>query len=454
VSDAPVVERVLGLVRARGLLEQGAACVALVSGGRDSTCLLDVLVTLLGAPRVRALHLNYGLRADAADGDEEHVRELCARLCVALGVERAPAPPSSGNLQAWARELRYAAARAAAAGDRALIATGHTASDQVETILYRLAASPGRRSLLGMPERDGALVRPLLELTREDTTEYCRARGLRWRDDATNAELRFARGRLRQELLPALRRIHPAAEANVLRTAALLRGEAQALDALVDEILAGDDALALGRLHDLEPAIARLVLVRMAEAAGATHLPGVAARLGDLTALGARGGSQTLDVGGGVRAVVEYGTLRFERSGEDRPAAEVPLAVPGETRFGDWILTAELHRTTAADALARRRPDGAVAVLDAAAVDLSGLRVRGWRAGDTIRPIGLAGGTKALSDLFTDRRVPRAVRARMPLVVCGEEILWIAGLATAERVRVTSRTREAAVIVAAPAGAD
>jgi len=451
VSDAPTVAQILEGVRATHLLDENPQCVALVSGGRDSICLLDVLVTLLGCGRVSVLHVNYGLRGAASDGDEEHVRAVCERLGVPLVVERVSSPPAGGNLQGWARQLRYAAARRHAARSGALIATGHTASDQAETILYRLAASPGRRALLGMPARDGNLIRPLLGLDREQTTAYCLARGLAWREDASNSEPRFARARVRHGLLASLRTIHPAAESNVLRTAELLRDEAHVLDRVVDEFLAGRAAVPLAELRNLEPQLARLVLIRLAENAGAGYLPGAGRQLAELEALARAGGSGTLDVGGGVRAVVEYGVLRFELATDDRLPEEVALSVPGQARFGEWTLTAELRSTMADEALAQRRGDGAVAVLDADRLDLDSLRVRGWRAGDSIRPIGLDGRSKSVADLFTDRRFPRAMRALTPIVVCGEEVLWVAPLATADRVRVTPQTRRVALIAAVTA---
>src|SRR3954454_8676802 len=166
-------------VAASGLLPAGEAVVVLLSGGRDSVCLLDVAVEL-GAS-VRALHVNYGLRDDAGE-DEALCVELSARLGVELAVRRPKRP--EGNLQAWARDVRYAeAARYGCA-----VAAAHTVTDQAETVLYRLAASPGRRALLGMPARSGRLVRPLLAaaVTREETGEWCAGRGLAWRDDPSN----------------------------------------------------------------------------------------------------------------------------------------------------------------------------------------------------------------------------------------------------------------------------
>src|SRR5205823_9394980 len=131
----------------------------------------------------------------------------------------------------WARDARYAEAAALAVARSADVAAAHTVTDQAETVLYRLAASPGRRALLGMPERSGRLVRPLLaaRVTREETAAWCAARGLAWREDSSNDSERFARNRVRRGVVPALRAIHPAAEANIVRTAALLRAEAAVL---------------------------------------------------------------------------------------------------------------------------------------------------------------------------------------------------------------------------------
>src|SRR6185436_16654584 len=224
-------QELLARVRADGLLAGPEPVVAMISGGRDSTCLLDVAVSLRGADAVSALHVNYGLRPHAGD-DADH----CAAVCEQLGVplEVVVAEPfdgeQAGNLQAWAREVRYAAGARAAEARGALLAAGHTSSDQVETILYRLAASPGRRALLGMPAREGRLVRPLLGATRAETAAWCRTRGLAWREDATNDSDRYARGRVRGGLVPALRAVHTAAERNVVRTAELLRDEAEVLD--------------------------------------------------------------------------------------------------------------------------------------------------------------------------------------------------------------------------------
>lgn len=308
-------ESLLEAVRAGGLLPAGTPLVSMLSGGRDSVCLLDLAVRLLGADDVTALHVNYGLREDS-DDDEAHCAALCERLGVRLEVERPRRAEGPGNLQAWARDVRYGAAAGLAERSDGLIATGHTADDQVETILYRLASSPSRRALLGMKPRDGRLVRPLLGFTRAQTTTYCEQRGLAWRDDASNAEGAYARNRVRHGLAEALADVHPAAAQNVLRTAELLRDEAEVLDALAAAELDGSDGsppgtIELARLAELPAALRRLIVQQLADRAAGRPVAGAARHAEEVAAL-RRTGTAMLDLGSGVRAIAERGTLRAE----------------------------------------------------------------------------------------------------------------------------------------------
>ena len=433
-----MIERPLEAARESGLLVAGRVLV-LLSGGGDSVCLLDVALRLDAS--VSALHVNYGLRA-GADSDEAFVRELCARLGVPLHVERLRLP-QGGNLQERAREARYALAESLTDGD---YAAAHTASDQAETVLYRLAVSPGSRALLGMAPRRGRLVRPLLEVTRSEVHEYLRARGLDWREDPSNADRRFARARVRHDLLEALRTVGPAAERTLAETARQLREEAEVLDAAVSEALeelGGGPAVSLAALREKPPALRRLVLRRLAEQAAREPLgsgasgaeiapdrageapPTIAApdapralsrrEVDDILALDERG-TKTLDLGGGLRAVAEYGTLRFTRAREETVPDPAELTVPGRVRFGDWEVEAGLGG------------GGEVTVAGLG----STVTVRAWREGDRMRPAGL-GGTKSLQDLFTDRKVPRALRRTLPVVESNGEIVWVAGVAVDER---------------------
>jgi tRNA(Ile)-lysidine synthase len=396
-------------VRAGGLLAEGRRVLVLLSGGRDSMCLLDLATRISG--QVRALHVNYGLREDAG-ADEALCREVCAQLGVPLTVRHAPREQGGAprNLQAWARERRYGLAVEHADGDD--VATGHTADDQVETVLYRLASSPGRRALLGMPGRREHLIRPLLEVTRAQTTAYCVERGVAYVDDPTNESGRFARNRVRARLIAALRDIHPAADANILRTLEILRDEAAVLDEVLDEVRTDD----VERLRELPAALQRLLL---------------GPRAAEILALE----SGALDLGGGERAVIEHGRVRTTREPPPESPAPAELPVPGSARFGAGRVTAEPV------AGGTRVSDG-VLDADALATEALGrrLEVRAWRPGDRMRPLGL-GGSRSLQDLFTDRKVPRERRRVLPVVVSGDEIAWVPGVATGERFKVTGATR-------------
>jgi tRNA(Ile)-lysidine synthase len=258
-------------------------------------------------------------------------------------------------------------------------------------------------------------VRPLLGVTRDEVREYLRARGLSWREDPSNADRRFARARVRHDLLDALRSIGPAAERTIAETARQLREEGEVLEAAVSDALdrlGGGPAVSASELIREPPAVRRLLLRRLAEAAGGELAAGDVERI---LALGGRG-SKSLDISGGIRAVVEYGTLRFTRPTEEGVPDPIALPVPGQVRFGEW------------EVAATRGPVGDVSV---SGVEPP-LTVRAWREGDRMRPSGL-GGTKTLQDLFTDRKVPRALRHTLPVVVARDEIVWVAGVAVDER---------------------
>ena len=333
--------------------------LVMLSGGRDSVCLAHLL-------RWPAMHMNYGLREEA-DGDEAFCRSLCESLGVPLTVVR-PASEPRGNLQAWARDERYGAALALTDGD---VAVAHTASDQAETVLYRLLTSGTVR---GMPERRGRIVRPLLSMTREQVTAYCLSHGLAWREDASNQDGRFARNRIRA-LLASL----PGGEANALRGLDLHAQDEVLLASLVRP------TSSVAELRALPSALLRRTLARMA---------GVPIRDVEACLRGA-------DLGGGVRSVVEHGHLRITRETHEPGIAPVALTAPCRIRFADGVLSA-----TGSTFVGVARP---------------------WRAGDRMKPLGMNGHSKSLQDIFTDRKVPRSLRHRLPVVEAGGEIVWIPG---------------------------
>lgn len=256
-----LVARVGEHVRRHGLIAPGGDVVCLVSGGADSTCLFHVLREL--GYGVSALHVDHGLRGIESDED--------ARWCVEnLGAEVVQA---AGRCRAEAelRDVRYSFR----AGD--LRATGHTLSDQVETILYRLVSS-GRATGIKVRREDG-VVRPLLCLWREETEAYCRERGLEWRSDSSNPDT--TRGLIRNQILPLLEQVHPAARRNLLRA-----------------------------LEERRP------------------LPAPLAELIDSEV-----GSRRVDLGGGVQAVREYDRVWLERG---------PVDLVGAVEWGPWRIESEV----------------------------------------------------------------------------------------------------------------
>ena len=269
-----VLDRVEAHVRANALIEPGGEVTCLVSGGADSTCLWHVLRELGYA--VDAVHVHHGLRGAEADADATH----CA---AALGARVVHARPA--KTEAELRELRYALT-----AGTALRATGHTASDQVETVLYRIVSSGSTRGIRA--RREDGVVRPLLPLWREETEAYCRERGLSWRVDTSNAETK--RGSIRERILPLLEELEPRARANLLAL--------------------GADAPRLPRR--LEASLVEL--------------------------LSSRDGTRSADLGDGIRAVREYDTLRLEgsvrwgpwRLESDRPGLVVRSRRPGDRLAG------------------------------------------------------------------------------------------------------------------------
>jgi len=260
MPEQPVPERVEAFIRDESLIPSGGEVTVLVSGGPDSTCLWHVLRGL--GYRASALHVNHRLRGDESENDARFCHEtLGAEVVDGVG----------GKTEDELRRIRYGFAQ------ERLRATGHTLSDQVETILYRLVTSGNAKGIKS--RREDGVVRPLLCVWRDDARRYCDSHGLAYRDDSSNRDT--VRGLIRDEVLPLLRRIHPAADANILRT--------------------------LDERETLHPAIAELISSPV--------------------------GSKRVDLGGGIQAVREYDRLWLESS---------PRALDGEVRWGPWRIVSAL----------------------------------------------------------------------------------------------------------------
>lgn len=442
-----------------GLADPGNPVLTLISGGGDSVALLAALVELRSSDGVFALHVNYGLRDDESAGDEDFCRQLCARFGVDLSVVKAPEGFAEGaNLQARAREFRYALAeeRAAELGG-ARIAVAHTADDQAETVLYRLFSSPGRDALHGMSPERGDIVRPFLGLRRAQLRAWLTERGIEWREDSSNADPRFARVRTR-ELLSAAEDLHPAAVENLLRSTEQLREESAELAAVVDGLIEDcrdeHGGLSAAGLANLPPALAGRVLRTYLEGATGKSLPAAQRALPGVLELAASGGTNELQIEG-VSIHLEYGSINVAGAAvEPEIPRAVSLPITGRTQFGDWRIEASgvpLNKGAVAERGSDdspETPENRMGKPLSAIVTLAGedaeLTVRGRRAGDRIELRGL-GGSKSLQDLYVDRKLPRRLRDAHPVVCEGDRVVWIPGLAQAADPRGGS-TRSVSVV--------
>jgi len=450
---------VAAFLEAHGLAD-GRTLLVGVSGGPDSVALLHALAGLREALPVRlhAAHLDHGLRGRESRADAEYVAGLCERLGVPLISKRVDVAAFRHRLglsmEDAARRVRYGffAEAGKKAGARVVL-VGHTADDQVETVLLHLLRGSGVAGLAGMEalarapsagdgEAAPLLVgRPLLGVSRRETEAYCAAHRLGPRRDSSNRSPRFLRNRVRRELLPVLRRYNPSIDAALLRLAEQAALTARHLDRQVEQVwprLARPEqgAVVLDRaeLAALDPALQAHAL-RRAVAQVKGDLQGIAAahirRVAELAA-GPAGRSASLP--GGIRFVTGYERHRLGRRGEAAPAApalrgETRLRVPGTTYAGGWRVRAT---TEAADA--ELRSAGCVALLDVALARRA-LVVRSRRPGDRFRPLGMAQ-AKKLQDFFVDAKVPREARDAVPLVCADGEIVWVVGYRIGEAARV------------------
>lgn len=393
----PYARAVLDTTRRRRLLGPDDRVLVALSAGPDSTALLAALAALRDAgalAQLAALHVDHGLRPGEADA--VCAAEACARLGVpfrSVAVRVAP-----GNVQAQARRARYAALRAEAERIGATrIATGHTRTDQAETLLLRLLRGAGARGLSGIPPRRGAVIRPLIDRSRGEGLSYLEDVGLAWREDPTNATPRFARNRLRLGAWPALVALAPAAERALGRAADLLREDDRALAARARRRV-GDESCASVPALRLEPIAVRRRAVRRlwqnatgARALEARHVEAVLALLG-------RARPGTVSLPGGRVARCRYGRLEIVKPAPAMSSPVRPVLVGGPGRYAvpELGLLAEVRVG---------RPEAVPWPAE--------LRTR--RAGDRLRRDG-GPGSRALKDWLIDRKVAREERDALLLL--------------------------------------
>ncbi|HNW59844.1 MAG TPA: tRNA lysidine(34) synthetase TilS [bacterium] len=482
----------MAFIREHDLLEPGARLLVAVSGGLDSVVLLDLLASLTPEWRLEltAAHFNHGLRGTAADADEAFVRDLCARRGIPCetgrGQVREYARLHHLGLEEAGRDLRYAfLGETARRCGCSIIATGHHAGDQAETVLDRLIRGTGVRGLAGIapsrllgpadatsrsllgpagiapyrllgatgaaappPDRTASappaplrLIRPLLFASRSDIAAWAQARGLAFREDASNRDRRIRRNRIRHELLPLLMTYNPRIEATLGQTAAHLR-EVEAYLCMEGEKVLDRCALPAGAgkiILEKEPFLSYLSILQKYALRAAWRRIGGASH--DLDAafwpqwqqfIAAGHSDRGYRIGSGAIWLTEHHLVLLAA----RPATGAPLLplLPGRTPLWDgWTL--EIKALSLPLEQIEKNSDPRLAWIDGARLRGT-LLVRTMRPGDRIHPLGLRG-SKKVADLLAEAGIPVYDRSRHPLLWCGDEIVWVCGIRAGDPFRVT-----------------
>ncbi len=391
--------------------------LVMVSGGPDSVAMLRALAEL-GKPAV--LHIDHGLRGDESREDAEFVRALCERLGVACEVRGIELQGS--NLQEAARLERYRLAEEVADGlGISTVATGHTADDVSETVLMNLARGAGLRGLSGIPPVRGRFARPLIECRRTEVLAYLEHLDQPYRADPTNLTPKYARNRVRLEVLPVLEELYPGAGGNIAHGASLLREDLQVLESLVAGTIHRRGAEVILSLEDLKvlPPALRRHAVRCGYATLVSDESSLdSAAVEAILKLSRKSeGTRTMYLADNIVVAARYGEEIVFYHGADHWSGDWDLLTGGQG-FNDWVINVtEVRGFDASDAA---RPE--IAYLNA---ERGPYRVRLAREGDTIRPLGL-GGTKKVMRAMMDRRVPKDLRRRTPVIVSDEgRVAWI-----------------------------
>jgi tRNA(Ile)-lysidine synthase len=432
-NGSTLQDRILATMARYSMLSAGRRVAVAVSGGADSVCLLHLLVDLGLAKRV--VHVNHHLRGAESDADAVFVEDLARRLSLPVTVHDAPLPPGSKNLEQTARILRLTVFQSIlSSGQNDHVALGHTRSDQAETVLFRFLRGSGTAGLAGIrpASRDG-MIRPLIEVDRQDVRDWLRERNIPWREDSTNASPEFARNRIRHGLLPQLaREWNPAIVDTLARTAdwadaeeAYWQEELLRVGPGCLETVEADEAVLLRveGLRCLPRAVARRLVRRAMELAK-----------GDLRSIDFQHVDTVLQLASGpeggrsqVPGLDICRSFDWIRLAPPRPALPYRIApvMPGTTPVpgAAYGVSLELIEKSETSATEDSVYNGKMGCLDWKSMS-GNLELRNWQPGDRYQPNGSSGEEK-ITDLFQQARVPLWERAQWPVLEDRSGIIWV-----------------------------
>lgn len=403
-------------------------------------------------------HLNHGLRGEESDGDAAYVASLSEKMGLSLYLEKRDVKAYRArqriSLEEAAREVRYRFfAEAAALFGTDTVAAGHTRDDNIETLLMHLIRGSGTRGLRGlMPQNQWRsdsfavnVVRPLLEISRQETEDYCRINNLEPRLDISNLSLSFMRNRIRRRLLPELRKYNPQVGESLLRSAAIARDETVLLDELAAKAYESvacqeGQTIVFNKTGILaQPAaLQRLVLRKAVEKLAGTLRDFEMMHVEELMQAMVKPAGKRIILPGGMVFTIEYERYLLAK-GVESPfpelTAEYQLNIPGETILPGWRVTANI---TESSEISEENPFVACFDYEKAGGDLS---VRTRQSGDRFQPLGMDS-LKKVGQFMIDARIPREWRKNILLIVSPGQVLWVVGYRMDERVKVAAATRQ------------
>ncbi len=455
-------ERVLGFIQEHRLVSEGEKLVVAVSGGADSVCLIHILTSLREELKLELhiAHLNHQLRDADSDADAEYVAELARKLGIPNTVEKRDVKGYQKeerlSLEEAAREVRYRfLAETAKSIGAGRVAAGHTKDDHIETILMHLIRGSGTRGLRGLQPatlwQSGVeslvIIRPLLEISHQETEGYCRQHKITPRLDASNLSLSPLRNRVRQQLLPLLESYNPAIAEALLRTGRIADDDITFLDEQVarlwDKVVRQEGKaiiLEKAAFEQLPTPLKRYLLRAAVERLLGSAKDIEMRHIEEMISLATKAAGKRLSLPGGLTFAIEYNRYLLT---PDLAAlsplpplkGEFPLNIPGETLLPGWRVEASIVERED-----MTEKDDFTAYLD---LSKSGdrLTVRTRKRGDRFQPLGLDQ-PKKLGEFMIDAKIPNAWRGRVPLVCSGKQILWVVGWRLDERAKVSRDTKQ------------
>lgn len=437
----PLEHQILKSIRRHRLITENERVLIALSGGVDSVVLLNLLHRLHF--HVAAAHCNFQLRGDAANADEMFCDELCRSKNIPFFSRRfdtrSEAEKQGISVQMAARSLRYQWLKELMHhhGFQAL-ATGHHLNDQAETVLMNLSSGKSAASLRGIPRRNGYIIRPLLDISREDIRSYALENNLRWQSDESNESDDYVRNYFRHHVLPSIEKVQAAAALNISRTASFLHEWNHLANERMEQILhpcfEERESETLLHLQTIKQHPAAGILLYTA--LSPLGFEGIV--IHDILA--------HADTSGKVFHSSTHTITTHRDSLVITPlhTAHPPpviLFAPGES------VTFHQKKISATLSIFNRNPiekDQMTAILDADTVRFP-LQIRQWKKGDAFYPLGM-NTSKKLSDFFIDRKISIPEKNRVPLVCSGENIIWVAGHRIDDRFKITEKTKQVLIL--------